>query len=39
MFQLSGVSQEPGAPRPLSACFHLGEAPDVSLPQVRGAEL
>jgi hypothetical protein len=39
MFQLSGAPHGPGAPRPLSALFHLGEATDVSMTQVRGAGL
>jgi hypothetical protein len=39
MFRLSGTPREAAAPRPLSALFHLGEAPDISLTQVRGAEL
>ena len=39
MFQLPGAPRESHAPRPISALFHLGEAPDVSLTRVRGAEL
>ena len=39
MFQLSGAPREPREARPIAALFHLGEAPDVSLTRVRGAEL
>jgi len=39
MFQPPGAPRGPGPLRPLSALFHLGETPDVSLTRIRGAEL
>lgn len=39
MFQPAGAPRGARPPRPLSALFHLGEAPDVSLARIRGAEL
>ena len=39
MFQPAGGPRRRRSNRPLSALFHLGEAPDVSLTQFRGTEL
>jgi hypothetical protein len=39
MFQPSGAPRKARHARPLSALFHLGEAPEMSLTRIRGAEL